>query len=333
MRSTRTASLPRELRAGDLVVVNDAATLPSLLRATTAGGEPVEVRLAAHVLPGNDPSDADVGNTMAAVLFGAGDTTMRTEERGAPPRVAVGDKLKIGESLEATVVSVSAKHARLCTLQFSRARMGSGIFEVGVPVQYAYIEKPLSIHHVTPVFAAEPWAFEPASAGLTLDFHTLAEIRAGGVDLATITHAAGLSSLGDPELDGELPFPELSRVSKETADRVRVTKANGGRVVAIGTTVTRALESAAVAGTRLIEPRAGLTSLRLSEAYELRVVDAVLTGMHVPGESHHELLAAFQDRDVLLAGCELAERLEYRSHEFGDTMLVFARDRRVGSSG
>jgi S-adenosylmethionine:tRNA ribosyltransferase-isomerase len=114
-------------------------------------------------------------------------------------------------------------------------------------------------------------------------------------------------------------------VTEQTAASVRRAKASGARVIAIGTTVTRALESAAVRGERRIEARAGLTSLRLHEGHALAIVDAVLTGVHVPGESHHELLAAFQPREVLLAACEMAERLGFRSHELGDAMLFFAR--------
>lgn len=332
MASLHVADVASELRAGDLVVLNDAATLPALLRGTTERGEEVEVRLAAH---GGDGS-------FRAVLFGAGDTSMRTEDRGPAPRVRAGETLRLTSEWESSksesssepesksssepvveVVEVDAARPRLVTLRFS-GDAEAAIFRVGRPVQYAYVSRPLSLFHVTPAFAAEPWAFEPASAGLTLDFATLARIRAKGAEIALITHAAGLSSLGDPSLDALLPFPELSRVPEETVDAVRRTKARGGRVFAIGTTVVRALESAAVMGPRLLDARFGLTSLVLDEARELRVVDAVLTGVHVPGESHNELLTAFQPRSVLGDACERAEREGYRSHELGDTMLVFA---------
>ena len=88
-----------------------------------------------------------------------------------------------------------------------------------------------------------------------------------------------------------------------------------------------ALESAAVPGPTILAARAGLTSLLVGEERALGVVDVVLTGVHVPGESHHELLLAFQPRDVLGAACERAEQEGFRSHELGDTMLVHARNR------
>jgi len=323
--SRHVSDLANEVRAGDLVVLNDAATLPALLTGSTASGEQVEARLAAHEQDG----------TFRAVLFGSGDTSMKTEDRGPAPRVKAGETLTF--TIEPTamstpmssvmtwaeVVHVDAAQPRLVSLRFHGAAEPA-IFAVGKPVQYAYVSRPLSLFHVTPVFAAEPWAFEPASAGLTLDFATLSRVRAKGAELALITHAAGLSSLGDPSLDALLPFAELSRVTAETADAVRRTKARGGRVFAIGTTVVRALESASVPRPRVIEPRFGLTSLLVGEERALGVVDVVLTGVHVPGESHHELLTAFQSRDVLAKACDHAERDGYRSHELGDTMLVFA---------
>ncbi len=323
MTSLRVGDLDSEVRAGDLIVLNDAATMPALLRGRTASGEPVELRLAAHTGDG----------AFVAVLFGEGDTSMRTEERGAAPRVRAGERLtlesrsevEVEVGVEVEVVSVDVDHPRIVVLRFV-GRAEDAIFRLGKPVQYAYVSRPLSLFHVTPVFAAEPWAFEPASAGLTLDFRTLARLRAKGAEVAVVTHAAGLSSLGSPALDALLPFAELSRVPESTADAVRRTKARGGRVFAIGTTVVRALESAAVPGPTILAARAGLTSLLVGEERALGVVDVVLTGVHVPGESHHELLAAFQPRDVLGAACERAEQEGFRSHELGDTMLVYARN-------
>lgn len=326
MESAHVADLQRFVRPGDLVVLNAAATLPALLRGHTAEGKMVEARLAAHT---------EVDGEFRAILFGEGDTSMTTEARGPAPRVEVGDRLRFegegrvggGVGVGVGVVEVDAQFPRLVTLRFGQDAE-SAIFRVGKPVQYAYVARPFSLFHVTPVFAAEPWAFEPASAGLTLDFRTLSRVRSKGVEIALVTHAAGLSSLGDPAMDALLPLPERSRVTEETAAAVRRTKARGGRVIAIGTTVTRALESAAVSGPRILEARSGLTSLLVGDDRPLRVVDAILTGVHVPGESHHELLGAFQGREALGAACDRAEREGYRSHELGDAMLVFAQNKR-----
>jgi S-adenosylmethionine:tRNA ribosyltransferase-isomerase len=313
--------LARELRAGDLLVLNDSATLPALLRGRTSAGDFVEARLAAHV----------GSSSFRAVLLGAGDTNVRTEDRAAPPLLERGARITFRGSngspaLVGTIAHVDAKHARLVELEFSErdeAALTDAIFRVGRPIQYAYVEKRLALWDVTSRFASEPWSFEPASAGLTLDWRLLSRLREAGVAIANITHAAGISSTGDETLDARLPFAETSRVTEETAAIVRATKRAGGRVVAVGTTVTRALESAATRDDRILEARDGLTELRIDERHSLGVVDAILTGVHVRGESHHELLHAFQSDARLARACEAAEKAGFRTHELGDTMLVY----------
>jgi S-adenosylmethionine:tRNA ribosyltransferase-isomerase len=149
----------------------------------------------------------------------------------------------------------------------------------------------------------------------------LAAWRGRGIDFATLTHAAGISSTGDPDLDRRLPFDEPYRILKRTAAAVEQTKAAGGRVVAIGTTVVRALEATANPDGSL---RAG-DGVASGRVTRLRVVDAVLTGVHEPGESHFELLRAFAD-DMALdrISTALADH-GYRPHEFGDSMLIERR--------
>jgi S-adenosylmethionine:tRNA ribosyltransferase-isomerase len=312
--------LLREIRAGDVLVLNDSATLPALLRGRTTAGDFVEARLAAHLGP----------NAFRAVLFGEGDTRMRTEDRAAPPALSRGDRVTLrgtnGTPLVATIARVDKTHPRLVDLEFASdggMSVIDAIFRVGRPIQYAYVERPLALWDVTSRFSSEPWSFEPASAGLTLDWRLLARLRDAGVAIVNITHAAGISSTGDQSLDARLPLPEQSRVSEETAAIVRARKRAGGRVFAVGTTVTRALESAATGDERILAARDGLTDLRIDERHSLRVVDAILTGVHVRGESHHELLHAFQSDASLARACELAAREGFLTHEFGDTMLVY----------
>src|SRR5262249_17481681 len=142
-----------------------------------------------------------------------------------------------------------------------------------------------------------------------------------GVRMATLTHAAGLSSIGDAEADAILPLPERYDIPSATVDAVEKTRASGGRVIAVGTTVVRALEGAAAEGLR---PGEGLTGLRPGAGSRLRVVDGLLTGMHEPGTSHFALLTAFAPEELLLAAHRHAEAAGYLAHEFGDSALVLA---------
>jgi S-adenosylmethionine:tRNA ribosyltransferase-isomerase len=190
--------------------------------------------------------------------------------------------------------------------------------------------QPLALWDVWTRIAADPVAFEPPSAGFALDWALLAAWRRHGVGFATLTHAAGISSTGDPALDRRLPFDEPYRIPEPTAAAIARAKASGRRIVAIGTTVVRALE-AAVEADGSVRAGDGIAANRIGPGTRLRAVDALLTGMHQPGESHFELLRAFAP-DGVLDGLPSALAAEgYRGHEFGDVMLLERQDRNAGS--
>ena len=172
----------------------------------------------------------------------------------------------------------------------------------------------------TPV-AASPVAFEPPSAGFALRWETLARLRARGIAFAALTHAAGISSTGDPALDARLPFDEPYHIPVETVRRVRRARRDGGRVIAIGTTVVRALEHAALA-TGAVRSGLGTATQRIGPATRLRAVDGILTGVHEPSTSHYQLLRAFADDRTLTAVGRMLDAERYRTHEFGDSMLL-----------
>ena len=300
---------------GDLVVANDAATLPaSLTGLHEASGDAVEVRLAGWFTAG-DPI------RFVALMFGAGDHRTLTEDRAAPPVLTPGDRLVLGPLV--AVVERRLDHPRLVALRFlgHRRRILAGLARHGRPIQYAHIPASLSLCEVWTRIAAAPIAFEPPSAGFVLDWRTLSSWRRRGVRLATLTHAAGISSTGDPALDERLPFDEPYEIPERTAAQVNRAKAEGARVVAIGTTVVRALEFAA--GTDGGVPAgSGVARGRIGHHTSLRVVDAILTGMHPPGESHFELLRAFADDSLLRRIHATGEDRGYLGHEFGDAMLI-----------
>ncbi len=315
IRSTVRKELAALFSPDDLIVANDAATLPASLRGVHGPtGAPIEVRLAGWISPG-DPT------RFVAIAFGAGDFRTPTEHRPPPPLLSPGDQLALGP-LQAVVAELCG-HPRLLTIRFcgDRDAILAGIARHGRPILYAHVAQPLVLWDVWTRFAAVPLAFEAPSAGFALDWRTLIAWRERGLKLATLTHAAGISSTGDPALDIRLPFDEHFCIPPATAAAIAQTRARGGRVVAVGTTVVRALEAAADACGRI---RAGsdVARGRIGSDTELHAVDTILTGAHEPGESHFELLRAFADDETLDQMSTALEANHFRGHEFGDSVLI-----------
>ena len=203
----------------------------------------------------------------------------------------------------------------------SAEEIWAGLARHGRPIQYAHVKVPLKLWDVWTSFAGPPVAFEPPSAGFALDWRTIAELAARGVEFATLTHAAGISSTGDAELDALLPFDEPYRIPRSTVQAIRRAYERGGRVIAVGTTVVRALEHAATDGGS-VRAGDGLATQRIGPSTPLRMVDAILSGTHEPGTSHYELLRAFADDDTLQRADTELNAHEYRTHEFGDSIFV-----------
>jgi S-adenosylmethionine:tRNA ribosyltransferase-isomerase len=341
------------LNPHDLVIANDAATLPASLPGRHApSGAFVEVRLAgrpafaleferASARPRQSGSEwvaAEAGRAsldtadvhrFVAVVFGAGDFRTRTEDRPLPPTLAPDDRLELGP-LSATVESL-LDHPRLVSLHFDGAArdIWAGLAAHGRPIQYAHVPAPLALWDVWTPIAALPVAFEPPSAGFVLDWASIGAMQRRGVAFATLTLAAGISSTGDAELDRRLPFDEPYRIPASTAAAILETRRQGGRVVAIGTTVVRALEHAA-ARDGVVHSGDGLATQRVGPASSLRVVDAILSGTHEPDSSHYQLLRAFADDATLAEVTAQLDALGYRTHEFGDSMFIESGNRVVG---
>jgi S-adenosylmethionine:tRNA ribosyltransferase-isomerase len=355
LRETRTPALPELLAAGDLLVVNDAATLPASLRGADEAGRPVEARLVgafggafnSTVEPWEGSTPPAMGSNeqssfsptrFAAVLFGAGDWHTRTEDRPAPPAAAEGTRLAFG-SLGATVGRRATLSPRLVELRFDREgdALWAALYKEGRPVQYSHLAHDLPLWAVQTAYAARPWAFEMPSAGRPLSWEILLALRRRGVRWASLTHAAGLSATGDPALDAALPLGEAFEIPAATARAVAETRGRGGRIVAVGTTVVRALEGAAVQNGGTVPAGRGETDLRITPDFRPSVVDGVLSGAHAAHESHFQLLAAFAGADLLAAAAAHAERAGFLTHELGDSMLVLpgalAEAHRVADAG
>lgn len=306
------------LRPNDVVIANDAATLPASLSGVhEETGRAIEVRLAGR--PSLDPIDV---KQFSAVVFGEGDYHTRTEDRPLPPPLKIGDTLVLGP-LSATVEQLLG-HPRLVSLSFQGTadEVWAGLAHHGKPIQYSHLRNSLELWDVWTRIAGLPVAFEPPSAGFVLDWHILAEIREHHATFATITHAAGISSTGDDKLDQLLPFDEPYRIPTATARAVEIARERGGRVIAVGTTVVRALEAAATDDGHL-RAGDGVAKGRIGPATRLRVVDAILSGTHEHGTSHYELLRAFLEDSTLQRATEELSQHGYRTHEFGDSVLIF----------
>jgi S-adenosylmethionine:tRNA ribosyltransferase-isomerase len=305
------------INRNDVVIANDAATIPASLSAVhERTGERIEVRLA-----GRSSLDPDDVRRFTAVLFGAGDYRTRTEDRTLPPAVRTGDRLSIA-ACTAVIESVLG-HPRLIELRFDAS--SAAVWEMlalhGHPIQYAHLSEPLKLWDVWTAIAAMPVAYEAPSAGFALDWSLLARLRNKGVTFATLTHAAGISSTGDVELDRRLPFDEPYVIPRNTGAAIEQARACGARVIAIGTTVVRALEHAASVHGGVLTG-AGVATQRIGAHTRLRVVDALVSGTHEMGTSHYELLRAFLSDEALSRLTSELEMQNYLKHEFGDSIFI-----------
>src|SRR5205823_9431625 len=167
------------------------------------------------------------------------------------------------------------------------------------------------------VFARSPGSAEMPSAGRPFTPELVTDLVVAGVVIAPITLHAGVASLEA----GEPPLPERFTVPEPTAQLVNLTRAEGRRVVAVGTTCTRALESAADAG-GTVRPRHGWTDLVLGTGHPARIVNGLVTGWHDPEASHLALLEAVAGKELVRAAYLEAEKAGYLWHEFGDSCLL-----------
>jgi len=360
VRHHRFDELPLLLARGDLVVVNDSRTLPASLLGRTSSGSALEVRLAARAATGDGgvrgiptgcpggsgdggvrgtprgcPGGSVGGERWAALPLGVpadgGDPALvPTDARPAAPPLPPGERLVFGGGLTATVLGRHAEAPPLVWLAFDAdgERLAEALHRAGRPVRYAYVPQPWPLHHYQTLFAAAPGSAEMASAGRPFTVQTVRALRDRGIGLATISLHAGLSTYGDPAVDRRFVPPEAYRVPEATAAAVDRCRATGGRVVAVGTTVVRALETAAAAagagagGSGGVLAGAGVTRLRIVPGHRLLAVDGLLSGLHEPEASHLDLLGAFVDPQVLGRAYTAALEAGYLWHEFGDVCLI-----------
>lgn len=312
----RPDDIVRLLSPGDLLVVNDAATVPASLAGRTESGAPIELRLLGSL----------DGPRFRAALLGRGDWRTRTEHRPPPERLLPGARISLGDGFQCIVENVDSLSERLVVVRFDRegAPLWLALHARGRPVQYAHVHEPLELWSVQTGYASRPWAVEMPSAGRPLTFDVLLRLGKRGIQVAPLTHAAGLSATGDRAIDAALPLAERYDLPAATIEAIRAARERGGRVVAVGTSVVRALEGAFAREGRLVAGE-GETDLVIGPGFRPRVVDALLTGMHERDASHFQLLQAFAPRELLERAYGHAEAAGYRGHEFGDATIIISR--------
>jgi S-adenosylmethionine:tRNA ribosyltransferase-isomerase len=302
--NTHMRQLGEFLNEGDALVVNVSRTLPA---AVPVIGKPLKLHVARRV-------DASTWIVELRNVTGAGTSPMLDAAAGnsfdLPDGAAVRLERPYRERDDGRVRLWLAKLTLpLPWLEYLEKRGG--------PIRYAYAGRPWPMEAYRTTYGYEPGSAEMPSAGRALSFEILARLAARGVEIIPIILHTGLAS---PEA-WEGTQEEFYSVSPASARRINVARAAGGRVIAVGTTVVRALETVATESGR-VRSGEGLTNIMITPGVALRTVDGLLTGWHEPQASHLLMLEAIMGRDLLEESYRVALNEGYLWHEFGDAQLI-----------
>ena len=303
----RFSELPRFLAPGDLVVVNTSATLPAAVDTRAPDGMPLRVHISTR-LP------ADLWLIEAREPAGAASTPFTGDLRGSTLTLPDGG-----------AVDVLQRYPGSVRLWLAALRLPSDLATYlsrwGQPIRYPYVSGEWPIEMYQTVYATDPGSAEMPSAGRPFTAEVITALVARGIGIAPLVLHTGVSSL---ESD-EQPYPEPFAVPAHTARRVNQTRDAGGRVIAIGTTTVRALESV-VDATGAVHPGSGWTDVVVTPERGASAVDGLLTGFHDPTASHLQMLEAIAGREALEIAYAAAREHRYRWHEFGDSHLILRGD-------
>ena len=307
--NTRFTRFPEFVRKGDVVVVNSSATLRAAVSAKRPNGESIELHLSQHLH----------GDRWVVEL-------RRLTDRGTQPlRTArIGEEIEIPSDGRVTLLQPYGGSAawngqsRLWLASFGIANdYETYLGNHGFPISYGKVGRRWPLSYYQTMFARTPGSAEMPSAARPFTARVVEALAQKGVAIAPILLHTGVSSLED----NEPPYPEFYRVPSTTARIVNEARDRGSRVVAIGTTAVRALETVAVSTGRVI-PGEGWTDLVITPDRRLYVVDAMLTGFHEPSASHLAMLEALAGGTHVKLAYATALRERYLWHEFGDVHLI-----------
>lgn len=313
---SRFSELPRWLRSGDLLVVNTSGTLKAALPARTRAGHKFELHLSTR-LPGNFwVVEVRRPGPVASLPYGHARAGIAFELEGGG-RITLLAPYPLAGALDAP------SRLWIAALQLAEPVL-SYLEHFGSPIRYSYVTTSWPESMYQTVFATEPGSAEMPSAGRPFTAELVTRLVASGVQIAPLLLHTGVASLEDHEP----PYEEYYRVPPETADRVNAARRNGRRVVAVGTTVVRALET--VTDNRSItHPGEGWTDLVITPERPLRTVNGLITGFHEPHATHLEIVkqviaaaGGHAPSAHLERAYAVAQQAEYLWHEFGDSHLI-----------
>ncbi len=309
MRDLRFRELPALVPEGDLLVVNESRVLPVRLLGRKPTGAACEVLLLRPRPPG---SFAGARRFEALVRPGA--------------KLRPGRRIIVAGDLSLLVEERTARGGRIVRIESSRptGELLEAYGRLPLPPYLGRGEEPLDRERYQTVYASRPGSVAAPTAGLHFTSELLGELRRRGVALACLTLHVGPGTfrpVTSGSVEGHAIDAESWELSPEAADSVAETRARGGRVWAVGTTVVRALESAARAG-GLVRSGRGTTELFIRPGYTFRVVDGVITNFHLPRSTLLMLVSAFAGYEATMRAYRHAARAGYRFYSYGDAMAV-----------
>ena len=302
LEHTYFAELPRLLDEGDLLVVNTSGTLAAAVPATDGTGLALELHLSTNL-----PAE------LWTVELRHGAEAWFEGRAGAVLALPDGGRVELLAPYSAHARGVRLWVAKVTTPQPIHTYLAVH----GHPIRYGYVRGSWPLSMYQNVYATEPGSAEMPSAGRPFTPEVLTRLLARGIGVVPVVLHTGVASLEA----WEPPYPEYFRVTRATAHRINDTRCEGGRVIAIGTTVVRALET-------VVDPRnevhagRGWTDTVVTPEHPVTAVDGLLTGWHEPEASHLAMLEAIAGRDLLERSYDAALTEKYLWHEFGDVHLI-----------
>ncbi|NPB06932.1 MAG: tRNA preQ1(34) S-adenosylmethionine ribosyltransferase-isomerase QueA [Aquificae bacterium] len=289
-------NLPKYLNEGDLLVFNDTKVLPARLYGRKPTGGKVELLLTDY----HKPDEWD------ALLKGKG--------------IKEGLEIKVGPDFSVKVLKhLEGGKFRVKLLGDDPAALLDRYGKIPIPPYLRREEEPIDREYYQTVFAREKGAVAAPTASLHFSNELLDELRKKGIETAFITLHVSYGTfkpVKTEKVEEHRVDPEFVRVPKETVQKILETKERGRRVVAVGTTVVRALE------TKPYEPFEGWTDLFIYPGFKFKVVDALITNFHLPRSSLLFLVAAFAGKEFILSAYREAVKRRYRFYSYGDGMLI-----------
>ncbi len=296
-KHTEFHQLPDFLNKGDVLVLNNSRTIPAVLKGYQ-GNRELEIRLSRKVSE----------NKWDALILG--------------DFYEAGQCLSFSQGVTAKMVGAGSE-APLVRLEFNKIAgdFFDFLYKEGEPIRYEYIDTPWSLDCYQTVYGSVPGSVEMPSAGRAFSWNLLTKLKEKGVEIVFLQLHAGLSYYGNDQWPNPKHHPEEYHLPNETVETILNAKNNGNRVIAVGTTVVRALETVMGEHGKL-KAVSGITKLYISKETPLKIVDGLVTGLHEPEASHLDLLTALISEGKLFRAYQAALLKNYQWHEFGDMNLI-----------